>query len=1201
MSLIFLSHIEEDKPVMEEISRGLEDSGYPTWYFERDTLPGTSYLLQITRAIEECDAVILIVSKEAIDSDQVTKEIIGAFERGIPFFPVLTDVTPPQLKEKQPEWRHALGGTAMVCLGEEGITPTVSSIIEGLKARDIHPGEVETPTFTPVLSTPKTDAPKHLTDRVLAERASMEGERKQVTVLSAGITVPSSIDPEELHEILSPLSDLMSDEVRRYEGTIANISPEGLTAIFGAPIAHEDDPVRALIAALAIKRHLEERLEKLSLRAGVNTGLVIVGSIADDLSMEYTAIGDTVSMASQMKDAAESGTILASEDTRDLAGGYFEFEDAGELTAAGGTIKTYRVIEATHAATRVEASLAKGLSHFVGREKELAHLSECLDKASAGQGQVIGVVGEAGVGKSRLILEFTRSLSPEEYTLLQGGCYHYGEAIPFLPIIELLKGYFGIEDTDDHVTTRKKMEERIASFTGQLDEAMSPVCELLSLPVEDEAYQALEPQQRRERLISAVRQLLATESQRRPLVLVIEDLHWTDRTSEDFISSLIDGITNSRMLLILLYRSEYTSPWTSKSYYSTLRVDQLPDKTSSELISSILSEGEVSQEITDLIATKSSGNPLFIEELTHGLLENGSIVKEDHLYTLTGKPSDLEVPDTIQGIIASRLDRLAEDLKRLMQAASVIGREFAYRLLEAITQMQEELKSSLSDLQESELIYEKSLFPELAYIFKHALTQEVAYNSLLKKKRRELHGSIGAAIEALYPDRLEELYEVLAYHYARSDYADKAIHYLKLSGDKAMRNYSNWEAVRFYREALRILDSLPDSEERKREKIEVYFSIWNPMILLNYPEGSLEVLEEVERLARELDDGESLIRVYRRFASYHTLSGNNSLGMEYAEKCLDEAEKIGAVDSIARSANAVGIVYFAAGDMSKAADITHRALQIIEEQNREKDIFTGGLNVYSQLCGYCGLALGWLGRYEEAKDVLGKGLVTARETNDIFGMGFIEQCHFPVCSFGEDGDSSIAHALKAIEYFEETGIEILLGWAWSFLSNGYYMLGQYETARDYGEKSLELQEKAGLPYVLPVIYWVLALVHLAMGNTRSARALSEEALKVSREFNAKNYEAAQWTMLGRIEGEENPSQVDVAEEHIRHGILMVDELRMKPLVAWGYLCLGEVFALAGRAEDAIENLKIAEKMYQEMSMGYWLTRTQEALARLENA
>jgi class 3 adenylate cyclase/tetratricopeptide (TPR) repeat protein len=1196
MSLIFLSHTQEDEKVMREIAAGLETSGYTTWYFERDTLPGMSYLLQITRAIESCDALVLIASPQALESTQVTKEMIGAFEREVPLFPVLIGITAQELKERQPEWRHALGGTAMVAVGEAGLPPVIASIMEGLKAMGVGSGEAA--AFTPVLSTPAA-APKGVVERILAERSGLEGERKQVTVLFAQVSGLSSLDPEERHELSGLLSDLISQQVHYYEGTVANLSADGFTALFGAPIAHEDDPARALHAALSIKEHLELRPEGLSLRAGANTGLVIVGRIGDDLSMEYTAIGNTVSLASHLRDASKPGIILVAEDTYRLTQGYFVFEEAGGMESQGDSVRAYQVLAPTSADTRVEASLDKGLSHFVGRQKELAYLSECLEKSRDGQGQVVGVVGEPGVGKSRLIHEFTASLPAGEYTLLEGGCYHYGDAMPYLPILGMLKDFFDIGEADDEAAVKEKLAKGLARFQGQLDTLLFPLQELLSLPVEDQSYLALEPALRRARVFEAVRNLLVSESQAKPLLIIVEDLHWIDKTSEEFLTYLIDSLGSAPILLVLLYRPEYSPAWTSKTCYSQVSLDQLPKKTSSELISSILAEGEVPPEITDLIVTKAAGNPLFIEELTHGLLENGSIVKVDERYVLSEKLSGIEVPDTIQGMIASRLDRLAEDLKRLMQVASVIGREFAYRLLEAITQMQEELKGSLTELQGLEFIYEKSLFPELEYIFKHALTQEVAYNSLLKKKRKQLHGSIGKAIEDLYPDRLEELCEVVAYHYARSDDTEKAIYYLRLSGDKAARNYSNWEAVGSYREAIRVFDSLPGAMESNRLKLDLCLLIMNPLFLLNYPEGSLEILQEAEKLAEELGDAEGLVNVYGKLSNYCTYKGDNALGLEYSEKCLIKAEEIGAVDLMAETAYQITFAYFMAGDFEKVVDITRKALQILEEQHRQKDIFAGGFNVYLALCGYCSFAFGWLGEFEGGKSVLGKGLQIASECNDVFGMGWMEQCHYPVSGWGEDGNAMIVHARKAIEYFENTGIEMLLGWAWCFLSSGYYLLGEYETARNHAEKSLELQKKAGIPVAWPLVYWNNALVHLALGGYERARRYAEDVMKVSHEHNTIIMEPLALIALGRIVGEADPLQFDIAERNIRQGISMSEKMRTKSVTAHGYLFLGEVFEIAGRSEEAVENLRIAEQMGKEMGMGYWLTRTQEALVRLE--
>jgi len=1212
MGCIFISHVIDDAPLMQEIAEGLEAAGYTAWYFERDVLPGTSYLIQITRAIECCDALILLVTPKALESDQVTKEVVGAFERRVPFFPVLVEVTPSELKEHQPEWRHALGGTAMFTVGPEGLPHAVSRVVEGLRAMGIEPGEEKASYFNPVLSTPKSEAPKHLADKIIASRSAMEGERKQVTVLHTevtGLTSSDRLDPEELHDLLRPCIDIMAEEIHLYEGTVAHLTSHGLMALFGAPIAHEDAPQRAIHAALAIrdrirryKAEIEDREMDCDLHAGIHTGLVIVGRIGDDLSMEYSAIGDTVNLASEIEKEAEPGSINVSEDTHHLTSGYFDFEELGEIGTADGTsIKLYRVLSPRHAASRVEASLAKGLTRFVGREKKLEHLTDCLKRTQEGQGQVVGIVGEPGVGKSRLILEFTSSLPEGEYTCLEGGCYHYGEAIPYLPILEILRDYFEVGEEEDQETIKVRIGEKVAQFDGHLDDITPPLHEVLSLKVEDVEYLKLEPAQSRERVFEAIRRLLISESQVKSLVVVIEDLHWVDKTSEEFLAFLIDHLGSAPVLLVLLYRPEYAPAWTSKACYSQVRVDQLPQERSADLVASILSKGEVAPEISDLIASRASGNPLFIEELTHGLLENGSIVKDDDSYVLSGKPSDIEVPDTIQGIIASRLDRLEESLKRLMQVASVIGREFAYRLLEAITSLKEELKSYLSNLQELEFIYEKSLFPELEYIFKHALTQEVAYGSLLLKRRREIHERIGQAIEHIYEDRLEEFHEMLAYHYQRSTDTEKAIHYLRLSGDKAARGYANWEAISFYKEAIRLLDDQPEGEENEKEKMEVYVSMLNPLLFLGFPEGGLEALQDAEMLAKELGDDVNLAAVYSKLSHYYSMKGELSLGMEYSEKCYYTAEKVGDVESMATIAMDIGLAMNFTGRFLEVAAMSRRVIELLEERHIEKDLFAGGRNVFVNQCGCCGLALGGLGELEEGKAFLEKGLKLALEVGDAYGVGYVEYLHSSLLLWEGDGKGIIDHARRSIERWEEMGIELMLGQAWSFLGAGYYLLGDYEAARAHAEKGLEIQRRSAFPVLVPFICCLLAPIRAAGGDLDGAMESAGEALNLSREFGARAFEPLALVTLGRIAGEADPSQVEVAEGYIRQGIAMSEEMKGKWGSACGYQYLGETFEIAGRREEALENLRKAEEMYQEMGVSpksYWLTRAREALTRL---
>jgi predicted ATPase len=558
------------------------------------------------------------------------------------------------------------------------------------------------------------------------------------------------------------------------------------------------------------------------MRIGLNSGPVIVGSIGDDLRMDYTAVGDTTNLASRMENLAEPGSILVSANTYRLTREYFAFEPGGQVEVKGKEQpqEVYRLVKASEVETRIGASVAKGLTGFVGRRNSMAVLEEAYEKAKSGLGQLVGVVGEAGVGKSRLVLEFIRRLPQGEFRYLEGRCLHYGGAMAYLPILDIVRAYFEIQETDRAHLARKKISEVLSGSGDALQSTVAPLHNLLSLDVEDDAYSHLEPRQKHNRTFEGIRDLLVHGSRDQPLIITIEDAHWIDPTSQEFLDYLVGWLPNTSIVLTLLYRPEYTHQWGSKSFYNRIGLEHLTTQSSAELVQSILG-AEVVPELRELILCKAAGNPLFMEEITYALLENGSIQKADDHYVLRETPEDIEIPDTIQGIIAARMDRLEENLKRIMQVASVIGRDFAFRILQTITDMREELKSHLLNLQGLEFIYEKSLLPELEYIFRHALTQEVAYQSLLAKRRKEIHKRIGEAIEELYPGRLDEHYERLAYHYKKSDNLEKAIRYMLLVAKKALDRFSNQEAITSCEEAIKILDNLDDTPTHNELRSEM--------------------------------------------------------------------------------------------------------------------------------------------------------------------------------------------------------------------------------------------------------------------------------------------------------------------------------------------------------------------------------------------
>ena len=1041
---------------------------------------------------------------------------------------------------------------------------------------------------------------------------STESDRRLVTVMFADISgftaMSEKMDAEEVTDIMNECFRFMGECIEQHGGTIDKFIGDCVMALFGAPKTLEDGPHRAIETALEMKNKLLRFNEEkhlpidLSFHIGINTGPVIAGMVGSDSKQDFTVMGDTVNLASRIEGAAETGIILVSENTFRLTEGYFEFEPVREIKVKGKEqpVRAYKVLGPRHVSTRIDACLGKGLSPFVGRTVELQHLGRCLEQACEGHGQVVGVVGEPGVGKSRLVCQFRDYLRAEDYTLIEGGCIHYGDAIPYLPVLDLLKHYFDIKEDEQESSIKEKISEKVSRINIQPSQVLPPLHEILSLTGEDEEYLKLDGKQRRNKVFDAIRLILIAESRIKPLIVTVEDLHWIDKTSEEFLSYLINSIGATRIMLILLFRPEYNPSWSTKTFYSQVRVDHLSKKTSADLLQGILSGG-VDASLGDFIVVRTEGNPLFIEELTQSLMENGSIRKEEDRYLLTIKQSDIQVPATIQGIIAARLDRLEGRLKGIMQTASVIGREFAFRILQAVATLKEDLKSSLLTLQDLEFIYEKSLFPELEYIFKHALTQEVAYNSLLIKRRKETHERVGQAIEMIYADRLEEFYEMLAYHYSMSENSHKAYEYLKLSGDKASKNYANNEAIRFYKEAVRALDAQPESLENKKEKLKVHLMMRTPFMYLSYPEVSLEIFQNGEKLAHELGDEESLVKIHGSLSIYHTATGNPSLGLEYAEKCFNLAEKIKDFGLMAQSASQVCAAYWLIGDVAKIVDIGGRAIHLLEEHRMEKDLWGRRLSVYSAICGYYGASLGWMGRIKEGADVLEKGFRNACEINDKFEMGFAQLMYSTVTYWEGYGDNTIAHAQEAIKTFEEAEVSLTLDVAWSMLGAGHYLRGEYDKAIDHGEKGLTLAKEYGLPYFVSWIYWHLAMILRAACDLRRARECAEEALRISQECSAKSIEGVARVLLGCMVEEMTPAIIEEAQHKIRHGISILEGLKLKPLSAVGYLHLGEFFADAGRKEEARESLKKAEALYREMEVtpqSYWLKRTQEALAKL---
>ncbi len=672
---------------------------------------------------------------------------------------------------------------------------------------------------------PSAYTPAHLAERILQSRAAMEGERKNVTVLFCDLAdstaLAERIGAEAMHEIMDRCFALILDQVHRFEGTVNQFLGDGVMALFGAPLALEDAPRRAVAAALAVQRSLGPLSEEvarrygapLHMRVGIHSGPVVVGRIGDDLRMDYTAVGDTTNLASRLQAAAPPGAVLVSEATRSSVEGFFDLEDRGSFDLKGKAepVRAFVAQRERSVPGRVEAQAERGLTPLVGRELELAALQRAFDSAASGVGQVAFLVGEAGIGKSRLRYEFQRSLAGRPHRWAEGRCMTYARDFPFHPIIDALRQAFGIDSGDDDAVALERMDRVESEAGGELAWTLPYLKTLLSLPSGDEEVDAMDAATRRSRTFDALRAQLQRAARDAPFVFVIEDIHWIDKASEEFLAFVIDSVPASRILLVLTHRPGYRHPFGDRSFYLRLSLQPLSPAEMGRMAEQVLAAHSVPGELRDLIAARAEGNPFFVEEVIQSLVEDGTLRPVAGRVEVARKLDGGSVPDSIQDVLMARLDRLADEPKRALQLGAVIGREFALRLLEHAAAVGGDIEPVIDELRSLELIYETAAHPELAFMFKHALTRDVAYDSVLESRRKELHRLVGLAIEELYRDRLAEHFDHLAHHFTAAEEWDKAFFYDMRAAERAAEAFANQSAREYARRALAIAERLGEA------------------------------------------------------------------------------------------------------------------------------------------------------------------------------------------------------------------------------------------------------------------------------------------------------------------------------------------------------------------------------------------------------
>jgi class 3 adenylate cyclase/tetratricopeptide (TPR) repeat protein len=1068
---------------------------------------------------------------------------------------------------------------------------------------------------------PLSYTPTYLTEKILDARHRLEGERKQVTVLFADIKDSTELirdlDPEAAQHLLDPALRRMMDAVHRYEGTVNHVLGDGVMALFGAPIAHEDHALRASYAALAMQTAMREYTEEvrrghgfeLRLRVGLNSGEVVVRTIGNDLHMDYSAVGPTTHLAARMEQLATPGSIRLTSATLRLVEGLVRVNTLGPIPVKGlpEPVEVYELVGASAVRRRLQAAVARGLSPFVGRETEIATLTQALERAGRGHGQMVATVGEAGVGKSRLLYEFVHSHRTQGWLVLEAASMSYGKATPYFPVVDLLKRYVHVEDADEPRTVRAKVTGHVLTLDEALQDTIPALLALLDALPTDSPFLRLDPAQRRQRTLAGLKRVLLRETQVQPLLLIFEDLHWIDAETQALLDSLMESLPTARLLLLVNYRPEYQHTWNHRTYYRQLRLDPLPPQSAEAFLQALLGDDEEAhgraplQPLTQLLIARTEGNPFFLEESVRTLVEMGVLVGEPGAYELVKSLETLQVPATVQAVLAARVDRLPAEDKHLLQTAAVIGTIVPFPLLQAIAELSETaLHRGLAHLQAAEFLYETRLFPDHEYAFKHALTYEVAYGGLLQERRRTLHARIVETLEELVKDGVTEQVERLAHHALRGEVWDKALTYCRQAGEKAMARSACREAVGYFEQALSALPHLPAKRDTHEQAIDLRLALRSALFALNNSGRILRYLQEAETLATTLDDPRRLGQISGYLSAHFRNMGAYDRSIAAAQRALALATAAGDAAVYALANLYLGATYWAQGDYRQAVDCLGQTVTSLQGAERRERL--GQVSVPSVQ------ALAFLAACHAEQGLFGEGAARAEE-----GVQIAEAVAHPsslLWAFYAIGllalrQGDLPKALSALEramgVCREADLSVFIPRLAAALGAAYTLSDRVADAVTLLTQAMEQTTSPDMAGFQALCRVPLGEAHRLAGRLEEAHDFAQHALALAREHRERGNEAYALRLLGEIAAQHDPPDNPVAQSHYQQALALADDLGMRPLVAHCHLGLGVLASKRGMAVQAHSELSAAVALYQAMEMQLWLSQAGAALARVEGS
>jgi class 3 adenylate cyclase/tetratricopeptide (TPR) repeat protein len=1048
--------------------------------------------------------------------------------------------------------------------------------------------------------------PEDLTQKILAQRDKIEGERKQVTVMFCDMegftSLTEKLGSEEMYSIMDQVYEILIHKVHDYEGTVNELTGDGIMALFGAPIALEDAPQRAIRSALAIHREInkfsdrlkqEKGIPTLKMRIGIHTGPVVVGTLGNDLRVEFKAVGDTVNLASRIEGLADPGATYVTEDTFKLTEGFFRFEALGEKKIKGKeeSVKVYQVIAPSTRRTRFDVSAERGLTPFVGRERELELLLDGFQRAKLGKGQAFSIISEAGCGKSRLLYEFRKAVANEDVNFLEGRCLSYSRGVAYHPVIDILKSNFDIQEGEGDSEIKEKAKSGLQIIGVDEASTLPYLLELLSVKDSGIDQISMSPEARKDRIIEACRKIVLKGSEIRPLIIAFEDLHWLDKSSEDVIRSHLESIPGSKVLLIFTYRPEFIHTWGAKSYHNQLTLHRLSNRESLEMVNHILGTKEIERTLEELILDKTEGVPFFIEEFIKSLIDLKIIEQKENAYRLIKDIHQVAIPSTIQDVIMARVDSLPEGAKGVLQTGSVIEREFSYPLINRVTGfLEKELLSYLSALKDSELLYERGVYPQSTYIFKHAYTREVVYDSILAKRKKKLHEEIGNAIEELYRNKLSEHYEFLAVHFIKSENHEKGAEYSRLAARKAQKAASFKDAIIHGEKRTACLEKLPRTEDVERNIIDSRLTLGLYNIQGSYFNEAKEAIEPIVDLAVKHGDKRRLSQIYTILGTHSFVSQEDyPKAFQYLQEALKIAEELKDFVTLWVASHWMGHALVENCEFESALGYLERDLKISESANILWSISIMKSCIAMNV--YC-----FQGKAVLAYQTSHEGLRLAEGSGDTFSKAeAYTSCGVSsyVKGFLHEAEE---HFVKGIAFSERIKYYAMNMIANYYLGEIYFDRREYPKSQHYFNKSIALLEQSRVwPSIIKLNKILLARAKV-MNNDK---AINLDALYECAEQNRiRLCDSRIARAIGDILLNIDDDHITEAEHWINKAIKSDKRNGMMWHLGKDFALYADLFKRKGDRLKARENLGKAIEIFKECGADGWVEKYEKEMTAI---